>query len=68
MKEPLTFFTLIRQCLLWDSARTRPPRDLTGWVLRGVSAAAPPALPSPAGEGSAAGRSGPADEQEPRPP
>ena len=67
MEEPLTFFTLIRQCLLWDSTRTRPPRDLTGGVLRGVSAA-PLALPAPAGEGRAAGRTGSEDEQEPRPP
>ena len=68
MEEPLTFFTLIRQCLLWESAQISPPRDLAGEVLRLLYAATPPALPAPAGEGRAAGRTGPADEQEPRPP
>ena len=68
MEEPLTFFALIRQCLLWDSAHTRLPRDLAGEVLRLLYTAAPPALPAPAGEGRAAGRTRPADEQEPRPP
>ena len=68
MGEPLTFFELIRHCLLWDSTHTRPPRDLAEEVLRLLYVAAPPALPAPAGEGRTAGLTGSADKQEPRPP
>ena len=33
MDEHLTFFELIRRCLLWDRANTRLPLDLTDTVL-----------------------------------
>ena len=33
MGKYLTFFALIRRCLLWDRANTRQPMDLTDIVL-----------------------------------